>query len=97
MIFGNHFKIYRGFLNARKNLESFCTSVPSEELKGESLLDFRHAQDYAYLEILGQTDNLYNFPKNYSLDDFSVASRKIDFFLKSVNDGLFEGAIQQYD
>lgn len=96
MIFGNYFKVYRGFLSARKNLELFCNST-STDLSGEAFLDFKHAQDYAYLEILGQTDNFYNFPKNYSLGDFSLATKKIGSFLEKVNNGLFERAVREYD
>lgn len=97
MIFGNYFKIYRGFLNARKNLETFSRLPPHEKLKGNSLLNFKCAQDYAYLEILGRTDCLYNFPVRYSLEEFFIASKKIESFLEKVNMGLFEEAVNEYD
>ncbi len=100
MIFGNYFKIYRNFLNARKNLESFCTSVPSEELNGEALSNFRFAQDYAYFEILGKSDKLLKsrrVPGNVSLEDYRASTGSMISFLNKVAHDSFDEPIKCYD
>jgi len=99
MIFGNPVKIYSGFMNARRNLESFCELHPAEKLDSNDLLSFRFAQDYAYLEILGITDPMvHNVPrsKRFSLSSYYSVTKKIESFLGKVNAGLFDEAIQEY-